>query len=238
MLVQWNGLSDRERAADVHAVHEPQQDHRDARDAGRARAAEQRRQRERDAAEEQREEPAPQGEAGGGERAGSVSPRAASPKSTDPAGWRASSRPSSARARQVGGELLERDPALAERRRGHQVEAAPAGLAGQGPGQREDRPEGGAEGEDRPVLEGHVAAQRADLVAHRGRVAEEVDHLGRHAADELVHVEAVLRRGEDVRDPHRQDQRHPAEQAGGDDEREPRIADRLAVDAAEAVPAG
>ena len=49
---------------------------------------------------------------------------------------------------QVRGELLEADASLAERRRGDEVEAAAGGLAGERAGQRQDRPDGRAEGED------------------------------------------------------------------------------------------
>ena len=88
---------------------------------------------------------------------------------------------------------------------------------------------------DGTVLPAHVAAQRAELLG----LAEQVDHRRRDAPDELVDLEAGRRRREHARDGGAHDERHPAEEAGGDDEREPRIADRLAVDAPEAVqPAG
>ena len=138
--------------------------------------------------------------------------------------------------RQVRGQLLERDPALAERRGGDEVEAAPAGLAGERPGQGEDRPERRAQGEERAVLPAHVAAQGAQLRADQGGVAEQVDHRGRDAPDELVDLEARLP-GSERRSRWRRPgpRAMPAEQARGDDEGEARVADRLAVDAAEAV---
>ena len=135
--------------------------------------------------------------------------------------------------REVRGQLLERDSALAERRHGDEVEAAAAGLAGERRGQREDRPQRCPEGEDRPVLPAHVAAQRAELLG----LPEQVDHRRRDAPDELVDLEPGRRRRKDARDGGAQDERHPAEEAGGDDEREPRIADGLAIDAPEAVQA-
>ena len=70
----------------------------------------------------------------------------------------------------MGGELLEGDPALAERRGGDEVEAATAGLAGERRRQREDRPERRPEGEHGTVLPAHVAAQRAELSGFPNRL--------------------------------------------------------------------
>ena len=67
-------------------------------------------------------------------------------------------------AGEVGRQLLERDAALAERRRGDELEAAPARLAGER--RRRGRRSTTAptiEGEDRAVLPGDVAAQRPDV---------------------------------------------------------------------------
>ena len=97
----------------------------------------------------------------------------------------------------------------------------------------EDRPEGGGEDEHQAVLPGHVSAHGAES----DRLAEEVDHLRRHPADELVDLQAGGRCREDARHCGSHDEREPAQQAGGDDERQARVTDRLAVDGAEAVDA-
>ena len=234
--VQWNGL----RTSSGPPTFRPFAIHRaaiaEAGDAGRAGAAEERREGEREAAEEHRDEADPEGEAGGGQQRDLVA------EGGVPEDVRAEGRHEGEdhhrqpEQGQVGGQLLERDAALAERRRGDEVEAAAARLAGQGPGQGEDRPEGRAEGEDRAVLEGDVAAQRADLRADQRRRCRTgcIIDVG-DAPEERVHLEPGGRRREDVRHGDAHDERHPAEQAGGDDEGEARVADRLAVDAAEAV---
>jgi len=138
---------------------------------------------------------------------------------------------------QVRGKLLERDPALPEGARGYEFEAAPAHLSGQRPRQREDRPERGAEGEDGTVFPAHVAAQRAELGPEQRGVAEEVDHRGGQAADEVVHLETRGRGREHGPDRGTQHKRQPTEDPRGDEECEARVADRLAIDAAEAVQA-
>ena len=57
------------------------------------------------------------------------------------------------------------------------------------------------------VLPAHVAAQRAELRPEQRGVAEEVDHRGGQAADELVDLEARLRGREDRPDRGAQDER-------------------------------
>ena len=127
------------------------------------------------------------------------------------------------------------DAALAERSRRHEVKAAASRLSGEGRGQRQDRPDGRSEGEDRAVLEGDVAAQRADLRADQLDVAEQAHHRRGDAPEERADLEPGRGRREDGRHGDAHHERHPAEQAGRDDERESRVADRLAVDGAEAV---
>ena len=136
---------------------------------------------------------------------------------------------------EVGGQLLERDPALSERRGRDDVEAAAGGLAGERAGQGEDRPERAAQAEHGAVLPGDVAAHRPELVAHQRRVAEQVDHRRRHGVDELVDLDPGLGRREHGADGRAHDEGQPAEHPGRDEERQPRVADGLAEDAAEAV---
>ncbi len=223
----------RDGAEDVEAVRDPQDDHQEAGDARRPGATEQGSERERQAAEEQGHEAGPEGEADRRQEWDLVAEGGVAEQRRAGRGDDGEDRHRQGQHRHVSRQLLERDPALAEGRRRDEVEAAAAGLAGEGRGEGEDRPERGAEGEDRPVLEGHVAAEGAEVHG----LPEEVDHRGGHAPDELVHLEARPRRREDARHGRTHEKRHPAEQAGGDDEGEPGVADRLAVDAPEAVQA-
>ena len=223
----------RDRADDVQAVGDPQDDHDETGDARRAGAAEERRQGERQPPKNRAMKPTQRAKPTDGQGRDRVAERGVAEQRRADRGGDGEDRHREAEHRQVGGQLLERDPALAERRGRDEVEAAAAGLAGQGRGQGEDRPERRAQGEDRPVLPGHVAAERAELLG----LPEQVDHRRGHAPDELVHLEARRRRREDAGHGDAHDERHPAEQAGGDDEGEARVADRLAVDAAEAVQA-
>ena len=136
---------------------------------------------------------------------------------------------------EVCGQLLQRDAALAERGDRQEVEAAAAGLASQGPRERQDGPGGRAQGEDGAVFEGHVATQRADLRADEVDIAEQPHHRLRDGAEEGIDLEPRRGRGEDVGHGDAHDEGHAAEQAGRDDEGQPGVADRLAVDGAEAV---
>ena len=115
----------------VEAVGHPGHDHDKAGDAGRAGAAKDRGQRERDPAEEHGKEADPESEADRRQRRDLVA-QGGVPEGVGVRRRReCEDRHRQPEQRQVRGKLLERDPALAERRRGDEVEAAPAGLAGQ-----------------------------------------------------------------------------------------------------------
>ena len=131
----------------------------------------------------------------------------------------------------VGGQLLERDPPLPERRGRDDVEAAPPGLAGEGPGQGEDRPQPSEEGEEWPVLVRQEAAHRLGLDDRPG----DARHDRRDVLEEPGDLRARLERPVGGA-PGRADREHqPRDQPGEHDEREARVAEGLAVDAAEPV---
>ena len=138
---------------DVEAVHGPREREGDAGDAGRAGPAEERGERECEPAEEQGGEPEPQREADG--PSGRIgSPSAASPKVFElTVIIDGHERQGEDEHRQVRGDLLDRDPALAEGRRGDEVEAAATRLAGKRRRQPEDRPQRGANTKTRPYFQ-------------------------------------------------------------------------------------
>src|SRR5438105_2001258 len=82
-------------------------------------------------------------------------------------------------------------------------------LAGQGAGQCQDRPERGAQREQRAVLPRQVAAECAEPF----RLTEEVDHRRGHAADELVDLTACGGRREHGGDRGSEREHEPAEHA-------------------------
>ena len=130
---------------------------------------------------------------------------------------------------EVGGELLERDPALAERRRGDELEAAAAGLGRERPGQRERSTTGAAiRPSEAPVLPGDRAAERLD--GGRERVAVQAGHRRRQGADEVVRAPSrdSARREGLGRTRRRSRAGRPPSRPADDDEREARVAERLA----------
>ena len=135
--------------------------------------------------------------------------------------------------RHVRGQLLERDPPPAERGGGDELEAPPPGFAGQRAGERQDRPDRGDEHDVRAVLPGDVAADRADVDRRAAEPLQDRRDLRRQAHDVRAGFGCRVDRA-DARAGH---EHHPAEEPGDDDEGQARVADRLGVDAAEAVDA-
>ena len=107
--------------------------------------------------------------------------------------------------------------------------ASPARVDGEG----EDRPEAGEEREERAVLVGEEAAHRVGLHDRAGDAGDDRGDVLEEAGDLGARLRAAVGRA-----PCRSDGQHQArDEAGHDDEGEPGIAERLAVDAAEAVQA-
>ena len=144
------------------AVEDEPAEHHRAGDAGRRAAAEERRERERHRAGRERQERTARCVAGGRRRREISSPgqrlRRRSRRSTM---REEHDDDRDRRAGEVAGQLLERDPAPADRRRGDELEAAAPRLGGERARQREDRPQADDEREERAVLVLEVAAQRA-----------------------------------------------------------------------------
>ena len=124
-----------ERAETAEAVGDPQDDHRKSGDARRAGTAEDGRQRKGQATEEQGDETDPQGEAQRGQRRDLIAECRVTEQVGADGGRDGEDRHGQAEHGEMGGQLLECDPALAERRHGHEVEAAAAGLARERRGQ-------------------------------------------------------------------------------------------------------
>ncbi len=131
------------------------------------------------------------------------------------------------------GQLLDRDPALAERSGCDHVQAAPARLGGERARKGDDRPQTGDEREEWAVLPRQRPAQRLDVdrivVQALERIGDVVDHV--------LEVQARCRRGVGGGERLAAGDHDAGQQPGHDDEGQTRVAERLGVDAAEAVQA-
>ena len=124
--VQWNGLRTTSGPPTSRPLATQRTDHDDRGDAGRAAAAEERREREREAAEAHRDEADPEREADRADERDLVAERGVAERVRADREHDREDRHREPEHRQVRGELLEGDPALAERRGGDEVEAARA----------------------------------------------------------------------------------------------------------------
>ena len=136
---------------------------------------------------------------------------------------------------QVGEQLLDGDPAESKRRDRDELEAAAARFGGKGAGQGKDRPQRGDQADRGAGLPGDRTTKRLD--AGRERVAVDPGHDRRQACDEGRQLRPRLGRGVRLAEGGAAREEQGADQAGDDDDREPRVAQRLGVDAAEAVDA-
>ena len=91
--------------------------------------------------------------------------------------------------RDVAEELLERDPAASQRRRGDELQAPPPRLAGEGAGERQDRPQARDEREERAVLVLDVAAHRLDVDDLAGESLEDGRDRSDHVAELLPRLD-------------------------------------------------
>ena len=140
--------------------------------ASAARPPEERRRRERDATDEQHHHAVQERPGRAAAETGISSP--GSEPNAAPTTQIATARMSIANddRRDVPGQLLERDRPPALRRRREQVEAALGGLAGERPGQGDDRPQAEQDRQEVADAPGQEAAQRL-----------EVDRLAEQAAE-------------------------------------------------------
>ena len=129
----------------------------------------------------------------------------------------------------MGEQLLERDPAPRQRRRGKELQAAAARLRGERRGQGEDRPEAGDEREERAVLVLEVAAERLDVDGLAGQALEDRRQRVDEVDDLLARLRRSRTRSRSRADPDEED----AQQNGDDEDAPPRIAEGLAEDATE-----
>ena len=130
-------------------------------------------------------------------------------------------------------DLLERQTPSSQWRHRDELEAAPPGLAGERPRQREDGPQRGDDREDRAVLPLDIATQGV----HVERLAGDSARLPLH----LVASRATSARASTVGNtwPMAEDttNRRPRGEPGDDEDREPRVTERLGEHRAEAVDA-
>src|SRR5215207_2417136 len=128
-------------------------------------------------------------------------------------------------------QLLERDPT--PRSTGHEdeLEASSLCLAGERPGQGQDRPQADDEREEDAVLVLQVAAQRTDvddLAGHPLQDRRDGSHEGLDLGPRLGRVELGGDRPGDTNE-------HEPEKPGDDERRATRVANGLGEDAAETV---
>ena len=119
--------------------------------------------------------------------------------------------------RDVAGQLLDGDERTRERRGHGEVEAAPAGLAGEGRGEGQDRPESCQERQVGAVVPGDEAADRA----HVQRVAVQTAHHRRQRRGERIELATSRQRPVGARHLRAACEDHEAEHATDDEHAEP-----------------